>query len=103
MGWPCESFRKVSLRMTTRRFAVGSLLNLEKYRGIICCTVNKDLMAITINQEFSIHYTRELRYGPPDTGLEVDVYFDGEYIDGCLEPIPEDGGKKISGEFLGSR
>ena len=63
-----------------------------------------NLTGTTPLQEFSIEYTRNLNYGPPDAELGVDVYF-GDVFDGpgwiARDPSPR--AKQVTGEIYGSR
>ena len=56
-----------------------------------------------MKQKFSIQYSRRLDYGPPDTELTVDGYFDGESNDGWIASNPRPRAKKVDGEIRGSR
>lgn len=43
-----------------------------------------------------------MSYGPPNSELRIDLYFDGEYRDSQVTPKTKPGTKKITGEILGS-
>ena len=50
-----------------------------------------------------IEYSRNLNYGPPNTELTVDVYFNGAQDGlGWVAPEPSPRAKRVTGEIRGS-